>query len=117
MRPGDLVLRGYAERDNDGSYFSIIIDLNIHACGDTAEEAIERCVLLTLEYITEAYSDDKEHFTDLIPRPAPLYFRLRYRYAQLACFLREWIHKHDGSSKPGGRAGPFKRPIPLVPAC
>jgi hypothetical protein len=114
MRPQQLILRGYTVPDGD-SYFSICLDLNIYARGDTVEQATERLFAFVREYLNEALTDDKEHAVDLIPRRAPLYFWLRYRLLQLEYQI--WKLRHKNGDDRRNRGGPFERPLPVLVGC
>ena len=113
MRLDDLILRGFAKRDGD-NYFAICLDLNIYARGDTPEQAIEKCLDFVCEYIDEAYSDDIEHFSDLIPRKAPLRFWVEYRFMRLVV---EVLNRLFARAKRPKNVGPFKKPLPMRLAC
>ena len=108
MKLGDLILHGYAVPDGD-SYFAIFLELNIYARGNTAAEAIDRCVQFASEYINEAVSDDDEFIADLIPRSAPWRFWARYRLMQFAEFLFRSRRERDKKE----RGGLFKAPLPV----
>lgn len=113
MRPEDLILRGFTKLDGD-SYFSICLDLNIYARGDTPEQATDKCLGFVCEYIEEAYSEDIEHFSDLVPRKAPLRFWVEYRFMRLV--IQVLSRFHAAANKPKN-VGPFKRPLPMRLAC
>lgn len=78
MKAKDLVLRCYLERENDGSWFAICLDLNLYCRADSSQEARNKLHSIIRDYIVEAVSEDSEYFSDLIPRRAPAYFWLRY---------------------------------------
>ncbi|HFD81038.1 MAG TPA: DUF1902 domain-containing protein [Gammaproteobacteria bacterium] len=87
MRARDLKLRCYAEQNHDGSWFGICIDLNLAADGDSLEEVRRKLDDQVRDYIEEALGDDVAYIDDLIPRPAPLPFRIRYHYIRFLCWL------------------------------
>jgi len=105
MRPNDLVLRGYIERDSDGSWFAICLELNLYARAGSAGEAREKLVKFIHDYVFSAVTKDKEHLRDLIPRRAPLPFWLKYYCYRLAF----WCGKHLKKVL-------FVEPLPVVPA-
>ena len=107
MRPDQLVLRCLAERDRPDSWFAICIDLNVYARGASLRDARKQLHAEINQYLLEAFTVDKDHFLDLIPRPAPLIFRLKYGLCKL---LRRHTGKPDGSS----RAMPFRERMPLT---
>lgn len=105
MKLDDLVLRCYAEREEDGSWFAICLYLNIYARGNSAEEVKARLRSFVREYLKEAVTKDREHFSDLVPRRAPAYFWARY--------FRIWCYIKFHQTKDFIR---FKMSLPLVPA-
>jgi len=78
MTPIDLLLRCYAERERDGTWFGICIDLNLAAQGDSFEEVRAKLHAMIRDYLADALTVDEQYIGDLIPRQAPLYFRARY---------------------------------------
>ncbi len=104
MTLSDLVLRCYAERESDGSWFAICLDLNIYARGNSAEEVKSRLRRFVGEYLTEAVTKDREHFSDLVPRSAPMFFW--WRYFRIKCYIA--FHQTRDLMK-------FKMPLPMVP--
>lgn len=105
MKINDLVLRCYAERERDGSWFAICLDLNLYARGDSSEEARVKLNKLAICYLKEAIEKDSEYFSDLVPRRAPFGFWTRYLYAKLMSLIHHQSSKHE-----------FTMPLPLVPA-
>ena len=71
-------LRCYAEREEDGSWFALCLDLNLYSRGDSFDEAKAKLDRLVGGYLKEALTKDKEHFHALVPRHAPRYFKRRY---------------------------------------
>lgn len=113
MRAGQLVLRCFAEKDRDGSWFAMCIDLNLYARAGSEDEVRKQLTQIIVEYVHEAVTDDKEHVHELMLRRAPLNFVLRYYFIKLWCFFfgRD---KHDGGSD--HRHIPYDDVLPLVPA-
>ena len=111
MRPNDLVLRCYAEREQDGSWFAICIDLNLSTQADTAREAKAKLHSQIEQYVREALIVDTQYAAQLLQRRAPLGFVARYHLIRAICSLRG-MHR-------GGRPAPkriFKEHLPVVPA-
>jgi hypothetical protein len=73
-----LVLRCYAEQDNDGSWFAICLDLNVYARGDDFQEVQNKLSRRIHEYVSEALGEDSQYIGSLIPRKAPAYFWIKY---------------------------------------
>ena len=108
MRPIDLKLKCYAEREHDGSWFAVCIDLNLAAQGESLESVKTKLHQQVRDYLEEAVTEDAAYFGDLIPRPAPLSFRLKFYLIEFLCRLR---HNTDR-----GDACPFTDYLPLKPA-
>lgn len=105
MKVDDLILRCYAEEDEDGSWFAICLDLNLYARGDSFSEARLNLNKLTRSYLSEAVNKHAEYIGDLIPRRAPIYFWLRYYFIRALSSIHRLTSKHE-----------FKMPLPLAPA-
>jgi hypothetical protein len=105
MRPEKLVLRCYAERESDGSWFVICLDLNLYARADSLPEARAKLHDFIGKYVTDAVTRDQEHIADLIPRRAPFSFWVRYYCIKAIVLCGRSLEKLS-----------FKEPLPLVPA-
>lgn len=101
-----IILRCLAEQDEPDSWFAICLDLNVYARAPTYEQARTRLYQEIDQYLQEAYTVDHEHFSDLVPRRAPLRFWFRYGVGSLL---------HGGASL-FGAARRFKKTVPLIPA-
>jgi hypothetical protein len=107
MKLSDLVLRCYAERDEDGTWFAICLPLNLYARGDSFEHARKKLHAVTNAYLREALvGSEKEHVGDLVPRPAPIYFWLRYAFIWCCVHVRRHVET----------VRKFKESVPLAPA-
>jgi hypothetical protein len=105
MKPSDLILRCYAEQEPDRTWFGICIDLNLAAEGDSFEEVRGKLHAMIHDYLAEALTVDGQYIGDLIPRKAPVYFRVRYHViAWLARFRKAAVRRL------------FTEHLPLVPA-
>lgn len=109
MKPSDLVLRCYAERERDGSWFAICLDLNLTAQADTAKEARAKLHASVVRYVAEALTVDKDYIEDLVPRRAPMGFFVRYYVIKALCALR-------GLKKDREAKRIFNEHLPVVPA-
>ena len=78
MRSDDLKLRGYLQKESDGSWLAVCIDLNLVAQGDTQKEARSQLHIIIKDYLAEAFTKDKKYLDDLVPRKAPFIFLFRY---------------------------------------
>lgn len=105
MKLSDLTLRCFAEHEADGSWFALCLSLNLYARGDTFEEARGKLHKEIVGYLKEAVTKDAEHFGDLVPRRAPVFFW--WRYFRIWCFLK--FHQTKELMR-------FKLPLPMVPA-
>lgn len=70
--------RCYAERDSDGTWFAMCLDLNLYARGESLREVRESLDRVVRQYVSEAYGKDRAYLSDLVPRRAPMYFFARY---------------------------------------
>ena len=106
MKPADLILRCYAERDSDGTWFAMCIDLNLYARADNLAGVKRKLHHFILDYVREALTDDVQYVNHLMPRPAPLNFRIRYHVIALKVRLhaaaKRWVT--------------FTETLPVVPA-
>ncbi|MGB5103188.1 MAG: hypothetical protein WBO04_07685 [Steroidobacteraceae bacterium] len=101
-------VRCYAERDPNGSWFAICLDLNLYARADSFLAVRHMLEGIVREYVVEAFGKDREYFEDLIPRRAPARFWLKYYAAEL---LRRLLRRRD--DRPDGGAVPFMEQMPL----
>jgi hypothetical protein len=108
MTPSDIVLRCYAERERDGSWFAICIDLNLAAQAGSAKEVKAKLHAQIEQYVREALTVDRQYIDDLMPRRAPLSFRIRYHLARIACAIRGMKHHGDPAKRT------FKEHLPVV---
>lgn len=110
MKTSDLILRCYLERESDGSWFAICLDLNITSQADSAKEAKDKLHTNIAKYVREALTVDKDYLEDLLPRRAPLYFFIRY-YALKSIFMLRGISRQKRQAK-----RIFNEHLPVVPA-
>lgn len=108
MKTSDLIVRCYAEQEKDGTWFAMCIDLNLYACGDSDSEAKRKLHGFIRNYVNEALTVDSEYIESLIPRPAPIGFRIKYHMISLICLFR-LMARTCTSNK-------FKEHLPVVPA-
>ena len=80
VKLSDLVLRCYAEKESDGTWFTICLGLNLYARGDSFDQARKKLHEVIAAYLRDAATVESEHVEDLVPRRAPLYFYLRYAF-------------------------------------
>lgn len=98
------VLRCYAERDSDGTWFAMCLDLNVYARADSANEAqrqLHEIIEDHLEAVREMPAEDRR---ELVPRPAPLRFRLRYAYLLAKAVIGAIFHR-----RPPSGGSPFRK--------
>lgn len=108
MKAKDLVLRCYAEQERDGTWFTMCVDLNLYSRGDTLHEAKHKLHAVIRDYVLEALTKDQQYAADLLPRPAPLLFWLRYWLIALSCKFND--AKRDRTRRR------FSEPLPMIPA-
>lgn len=109
MKSSNLILRCYREKESDGSWFAICLDLNLAAQADTAKEVKDKLHAQIVNYVKEALTADQEYIEDLIPRRAPLYFFARYYWAKA-------LHLIKGKNGNGTQERIFNDHLPVVPA-
>lgn len=113
MKPQQLLLRCYVEREKSGDWFAICLDLNLAAQAGSMEEAKDKLHSQISSYVREAMTVDAQYADQLLPRRAPLSFFVRYYWLRFRCSLRSRGERRAASME-GKRA--FMEPIPLVPA-
>lgn len=73
MKPVNLILRGYAKREDNGLWYAVCLDFCLASQGNSLEETMENLHLQIREYVYDAVSgEDKEHIEYLFSRSAPL---------------------------------------------
>ena len=105
MKLERLILRCYAERDSDGTWFAMCVDLNIYARADNFVQVKGKLRGFVVDYVREALTRDADYIESLIPRRAPFVFWLRY----LRAVLFTKLHQVATQKR-------FRLPLPLVPA-
>lgn len=108
MKTRDLILRCYVEKDSDGTWFAMCIDLNLYARADSDREAKKKLHGFIKDYINEALTTDSEYIGSLIPRRAPVSFRLKYHLISLMCSFRNATRTCTHRK--------FNEHLPVVPA-
>jgi predicted RNase H-like HicB family nuclease len=88
IRPSDLILRCYAEREN--SYWvAVCVDLNLAVQAETFKEAHNKLTHQIQWYIYDAMAgEDKKFGSALMKRKAPLPIQLRYHWLMVMSKFR-----------------------------
>lgn len=110
MHLKQLLLRCFAEKESDGTWFAMCLELNLYARGDSLTEARKKLHAVIVDYLRDAVTKDREYVGDLIPRRAPLWFYLHYAF--IWCCL-----KIEHVKKEAVHRVKFKEVVPLIPAC
>lgn len=105
LKLSDLVLRCYAEKDGDGSWFAMCLALNLYSRGDSYEHARKKLHDVISAYLRDAVTTDSRYIEDLVPRRAPLSFYVRYAF--IWCCVK---------ARAIGDVRKFKETLPLIPA-
>ncbi|SDY40245.1 hypothetical protein [Nitrosomonas sp. Nm33] len=106
MKPNDLLLRCYANKNGD-QWQAFCIDFGLAAQGDSFDEVKGKLNLMVKEYLYDAlYGEDKAFAEQLLKRKAP--------FKQIATYYFILAMKRFGIFK-NGLHRLFKDPIPLVP--
>ncbi len=108
MKPKNLILRCYAEKEADGSFFAICVDLNLAAQAESYSAVRAKLHDQIHDYLEDALGDDKEYIGDLLPRRAPLYFWVKYYAIAFLVWLRR--------PKDCDNSCQFSEALPLKPA-
>ncbi len=108
MKLSDLILRCYVEREADGTWFAMCIDLNLYARAESDHAVKQKMHGFIKEYISEALTKDVDYVGDLIPRRAPWPFRLKYHWIALQCAFHDATRDRTHSR--------FNEHLPVVPA-
>jgi hypothetical protein len=77
-------LRCYGKKDKGTQWYSVCLDLNLVAYGDSLFESKNKLHAMMADYLQEATNEDKEFIADLIPRKAPLYFFAEYYWLKIS---------------------------------
>lgn len=95
MRPGDMVLRCYAERKGD-QWQAFCLDLNLAAHGDTFQDVKSRLDEMIWSFVYDAtVGEDAQYADQLLPRRAPLSYWLTYYWysaIQRARIAKNGVH-------------------------
>lgn len=114
ISPQDLVIRCYAEREPDGTWFAMCIDLNLCAEAGSLDDAKRKLRAIIRDYILEVMTRFNES-PELLRRPAPLSFVFRYHLISLACRFEQWL-KNKAHRKVASKHERYKQTLPMVPA-
>jgi len=111
MRPNQLILRCYAERDG-ALWMAVCLDLSLAAQGDSFEDARRKLDAQIQEYVKDALGgQDEKHAAYLMSqRKAPFAEWARYYFMKWAVRLARAMHR------PAPAVTPFRERIPMVPA-
>lgn len=115
MKIKQLLLRCYAEREANGQWFAICLDLNIAAQADSHQEVKEKLHAQILRYVREALTVDAQYAEGLLERRAPIGFFLRYYMMRLRAALRR-PRQACATTVGSSTQRAFVEPISLVPA-
>jgi hypothetical protein len=87
MKPEELILRCYAEIDND-VWVAVCLDFCLAVQGDSLNEVKKKLEMQIADYVHDALvGDDQEYAHQLLTRKAPLNFWLRYYLLKLKMTL------------------------------
>ncbi len=111
MRPNELILRCYAERDG-ALWVAVCLDLSLAAQGDSYEEARQKLDAQIHEYVHDALAgQDRAHALQLMTRrKAPFSEWARYYVLKNLSKVASALHRPNRDVKP------FREMMPLVPA-
>lgn len=108
MRPNQLLLRCFAERE-DGLWVAHCLDLSLAVQGDTLPEVKHKLDLQIRDYVRDALvGEDREHAAYLLNRKAPLSLWLRYYWVRCLIAKDSLLH-----AKRPSREKVFSEPLPM----
>lgn len=97
IRPSELKVRCYAEREAPGVWVAICLDFDLAAQGETFEEAKGKLDAMIDDYVREAWDGEDRPYADaLLNRRAPLRYWLRFWWFA----FRRRIRRHDDTHRP-----------------
>lgn len=106
MKPRELLLRCYANKDGD-QWQAFCIDFCLAAQGNSAQEAQEKLFNMIAEYLYDAMAgEDKEYADQLLTRKASLMQIMTYYFYKI--MFKFHLFKN-------GVHVLFKAPVPMVP--
>ncbi|MDR6093165.1 DUF1902 domain-containing protein [Stenotrophomonas sp. SORGH_AS_0321] len=108
MRPNQLLLRCFAERD-DGLWVAHCLDLSLAVQGDSLDEVKRKLDLQIRDYVQDALvGEDREHAGYLLKRKAPLSLWVRYYWICLLLAKDSLFHAERQA-----REKVFSEPMPM----
>lgn len=112
MSPAQFTIRCYVERERDGSWFAMCIDLNLCAQAGSIEEAKSHLDAIVRDYLIDAFTQYRGN-PELLTRRAPLSFVLRYHVIALQCALGRWFDRFGQHQHHQER---YLQTLPMIPA-
>lgn len=99
IRPRDLTLRCYAEREAPDLWVAICLDFDLAAQGETFEDARARLDAMIDDYVIDAWEGEDRPYADaLLHRRAPLRYWVKFWWFTAWRWLN---HAHrDGKHRP-----------------
>lgn len=111
MRPRQLLLRCYAERNGD-LWVAYCLDFTLACQGDTLKEVKAKLDAQIRDYVYDALvGEDREHAEYLLTRRAPARYWLTYWYIRAVGVIARALHL---ARQPSAR--PFHEVMPVAPA-
>ncbi len=108
MRPNQLLLRCFAERE-DGLWVAHCLDLSLAAQGDSLADVKRKLDLQIRDYVNDALAGvDRQHAAYLLKRKAPLSLWLRYYWVLCLIAKDALLHSDEPS-----REEVFREPLPM----
>ncbi|MFT3754694.1 MAG: hypothetical protein QM769_01895 [Pseudoxanthomonas sp.] len=108
MKPGDLLLHCYFEKDGD-QWLAFCLDFTLVAQARTLEEAAEKLRHQMLEYVHDAtVGEDRPHAAYLLRRRAPMNYWFKFYWTTFKQVVR---HKQSK------RRMAEREAMPLAPVC
>ncbi len=90
IRPSELKVRCYAEREAPGVWVALCLDFDLAAQGETFEEAKGKLDAMIDDYVREAWDGEDQPYADA----------LRYWLRFWWCAFWRRIRRHDDTHRP-----------------
>jgi len=88
--PRKMVIRGYGRRTSRDTWIIVCIDLDLVIERDSFEEAMAAMREQIIGYVKAVRdTDDKESFSYLLPRRAPMGDRVKYHLLKTVCLFHQ----------------------------
>ena len=114
MKPTDLILRCYAQKEDGDLWVAVCLDLTLAAQGETFEEARKKLHEQITDYLFDALEgEDQDYAPAFLTRKAPAREWARYYAIKAQCKLQHLVYRTHSIFN--GSVRLFKEAMPLRP--